>query len=93
MTVCQLKRTLRSSLTKNGPEIQAFLTGNMPSFVTRSAPEAADRVPVIFFHGVEPAAFEAQLRYLRAEPLSHPRCRRARGQAAAPARVTSGRSP
>ena len=66
MTVWQLKRTLRSSLTKNGPEIQAFLTGNMPSFVTRSAPKAVDRAPVIFFHGVEPAAFGAQLRYLRA---------------------------
>jgi Polysaccharide deacetylase len=66
MKVRQLKRALRSSLTKNGPEIQAFLSGNMPSFVTRSAPEAVDRAPVIFFHGVEPSAFEAQLRYLQA---------------------------
>ncbi|MGH6916428.1 MAG: polysaccharide deacetylase family protein, partial [Geminicoccaceae bacterium] len=66
MTVRQLASSLRSSLIKNGPEIQAFLTGNMPSFVTRAKGRAAaDAVPVFFFHDVEPGRFEAQLRYLR----------------------------
>jgi hypothetical protein len=65
MTVRQLASSLRSSLIKNAPEIQAFLTGNMPSFVTHANGRAADRVPVFFFHDVEPDRFEAQLRYLR----------------------------
>jgi hypothetical protein len=65
MSVGQLKRTLRSSLTKNIPEIQAYLSGNMPAFVTGARQEAAGRVPVLFFHDVEPDRFEAQLRYLR----------------------------
>jgi hypothetical protein len=66
MTVRQLANSLRSSLIKNGPEIQAFLTGNMPSFVIRAkARAAADGVPVFFFHDVEADRFEAQLRYLR----------------------------
>jgi hypothetical protein len=56
--------SLRASLIKNGPEVRALLTGGMPPFVTRDA--ASDRVPVFFFHGVEPASFEAQLRYLGA---------------------------
>jgi peptidoglycan/xylan/chitin deacetylase (PgdA/CDA1 family) len=59
----RLRRSLRSSLTKNAPEIQAFVTGNMPSFVVRAGRRA--RVPVFFFHDVEPGRFEAQLRYLR----------------------------
>lgn len=59
----RLRKSLRSSLTKNASEIQAFLTGNMPSFVIRA--ERAAGVPVFFFHGVEPGRFEAQLRYLR----------------------------
>jgi peptidoglycan/xylan/chitin deacetylase (PgdA/CDA1 family) len=63
MRIWQLKRTLRSSLSKNGPEIQAFVTGNMPSFVIHAGRRAAD-VPVFFFHDVEPGRFEAQLRYL-----------------------------
>ena len=63
MTVHQLKRTLRSSLTRNAPEIQAFVTGNMPSFVVYAGRRPAS-VPVFFFHAVEPHAFEAQLRYL-----------------------------
>src|SRR5687768_2506783 len=66
MTVRQLASSLRSSLIKNGPEIQAFLTGSMPSFVTRAKGRAvADGVPVFFFHDVEPDRFEGQLRYLR----------------------------
>jgi Polysaccharide deacetylase len=66
MTVRRLASSLRSSLAKNGPEIQAFLTGNMPSFVTHAnGQESADGVPVFFFHGVEPHRFEAQLRYLQ----------------------------
>jgi peptidoglycan/xylan/chitin deacetylase (PgdA/CDA1 family) len=44
--------------------VQAFLTGNMPSFVVHAGPRAAG-VPVFFFHDVEPGRFEAQLRYLR----------------------------
>jgi len=60
----QLTRSLRSSLTRNAPEIQAFVTGNMPSFVVHAGRRAAG-VPVLFFHDVEPARFEAQLRYLR----------------------------
>ena len=62
----RLRMSLRSALTKNGPEIQAFLTGNMPSFVTYARPRvSAEGVPVFFFHDVEPDRFEAQLRYLR----------------------------
>jgi hypothetical protein len=56
--------SLRAAVIKNGPEVRALLTGGMPAFVTRST--VSDRVPVFFFHGVEPALFEAQLRYLRA---------------------------
>jgi Polysaccharide deacetylase len=66
MTVHRLRTLLRSSLIKNGPEIRAFVTGNMPSFVTRAtAPAAAEGVPVFVFHDVEPGWFEGQLRYLR----------------------------
>jgi peptidoglycan/xylan/chitin deacetylase (PgdA/CDA1 family) len=62
----QLKGSLRSALTKNGPELQAFLTGRMPSFVTHANGRAVlDGVPVFFFHDVEPDRFEAQLRYLQ----------------------------
>jgi peptidoglycan/xylan/chitin deacetylase (PgdA/CDA1 family) len=60
----QLGLSLRSSLTKNVPEIQAFVTGNMPSFVVHAGRRAAG-APVFFFHDVEPGRFEAQLRYLR----------------------------
>ena len=62
MKVHALRRTLRSSLAKNGPEIQAFVTGNMPSFVI--AGRRAAGVPVFVFHAVEPEPFEAQLRHL-----------------------------
>jgi hypothetical protein len=62
----RLRSSLRAALTKNGPELQAFLTGRMPSFVTRANGRAApDGVPVFFFHDVEPDRFEAQLRYLQ----------------------------
>ena len=61
----QLRRSLRSSLTKNAPEIQALVTGNMPSFVIRASRRMTG-VPVFFFHDVEPGRFEAQLRYLGA---------------------------
>jgi hypothetical protein len=60
----QLRKSLRSSLTKNASELQALVTGNMPSFVLRVGRAAG--VPVFFFHEVEPDRFEAQLRYLRA---------------------------
>jgi hypothetical protein len=66
MTLRRLTRSLRSALSKNGPEIQAILRGNMPPFVIRAAPTVAARTPVFVFHGVEPGRFEAQLRYLGA---------------------------
>jgi peptidoglycan/xylan/chitin deacetylase (PgdA/CDA1 family) len=66
MTAHRLRSLLRSSLIKNGPEIRAFVTGNMPSFVTRAkAPTAVEGTPVFVFHDVEPDWFESQLRYLR----------------------------
>jgi len=59
----QLRKALRSSLSKNAPEIQALVTGNMPSFVIHARRRLAG-LPVFFFHDVEPGRFEAQLRYL-----------------------------
>jgi Polysaccharide deacetylase len=58
----QLRRSLRSSFAKNAPELRAFVTGNVPSFVI--PPGRAAVVPVFFFHAVAPDRLEAQLRHL-----------------------------
>jgi peptidoglycan/xylan/chitin deacetylase (PgdA/CDA1 family) len=62
----KLSCRLRRSFDKNASEGKAFLTGQMPSFVTRrklSTP--LQEVPVFVFHEVEPEPFEAQLHYLQ----------------------------
>jgi Polysaccharide deacetylase len=64
MTLRRLTSSLRSAWTKNGPEIRAILSGHMPPFVTAAGSPAVTTPPVFVFHGIEPARFEAQLRYL-----------------------------
>jgi peptidoglycan/xylan/chitin deacetylase (PgdA/CDA1 family) len=55
---------VRQAWRKNGPEIKALLSGRMPAFARGGRVVA--QVPVFTFHEVEPAQFEAQLTYLRA---------------------------
>jgi Polysaccharide deacetylase len=64
MTLDRLASSLRSALAKNGPEIQALLSGNMPPFVTRAGRAPAGPPPVFVLHGVEAGRLDAQLRYL-----------------------------
>jgi peptidoglycan/xylan/chitin deacetylase (PgdA/CDA1 family) len=59
-------RHLGRSFEKNAPEIKAFLTGQMPSFVTqRRGSTLLGEVPVLVFHDVEPEILDTQLLYLR----------------------------
>lgn len=61
-----LTNKLRWSYRKNAPDIMALLARNYPSFVTARNPEPLrEEIPVFTFHSVEPAAFEAQLQYLK----------------------------
>jgi peptidoglycan/xylan/chitin deacetylase (PgdA/CDA1 family) len=55
---------LSQAWRKNGPELKALLSGRMPAFAWGG--RAVGQVPVFVFHEVEPARFEAQLAYLRA---------------------------
>jgi peptidoglycan/xylan/chitin deacetylase (PgdA/CDA1 family) len=62
----KLQACLRRSLEKNAPEVRAFLTGQIPSFVTQSGGSTpVGEVPVFVFHDVAPKRLEAQLLYLR----------------------------
>lgn len=50
---------------KNGPDIQAILTGRMPRFLRTSDEKKLEgETPVFVFHSVQPDRFEAQLQYL-----------------------------
>ena len=61
-----LTNKLRWSYRKNAPDIMALLARNYPSFVTARNPEPLrEEIPVFTFHSVAPAAFEAQLQYLK----------------------------
>ncbi|MFQ5904786.1 MAG: polysaccharide deacetylase family protein [Candidatus Binatia bacterium] len=61
-----LKNSLRRSFEKNAPEVRAFLSGQIPSFVTQRRGSASlAEVPVFVFHAVEPERLDIQLLYLR----------------------------
>jgi peptidoglycan/xylan/chitin deacetylase (PgdA/CDA1 family) len=58
---------LRRRWERNWPEISATLGGGMPAFVAAPRPRPiAHAVPVFVFHDVKRDAFEADLRFLRA---------------------------
>jgi peptidoglycan/xylan/chitin deacetylase (PgdA/CDA1 family) len=62
----KLSRRLRRSFEKNASEAKAFLTGQMPSFITQRAKSTSlDEVPVFVFHDIDAKWFEAKLLYLR----------------------------
>ncbi len=52
------------SLRKNADEAWAFLSGQMPTFVTHRNPPVPGTPPVFVFHDVEPDAFAGQLEHL-----------------------------
>lgn len=66
-----LRKRVRRSLERNAPEIKAFLTGQMPSFVTGiGGLGPRNEIPVFVFHEVEPARLESQFYYLRSNGYS-----------------------
>jgi hypothetical protein len=62
----ELQIRLRRSFEKNVPEVRAFLTRQMPAFVTQPGGSTpVDEIPVFVFHEVAPRRLETQLLYLR----------------------------
>lgn len=61
----RLGRRVRHSLAKNADEALAFLTGQMPAFVTGVGDPTPQAIPVFVFHDVEPSRFARQLAFLR----------------------------
>jgi peptidoglycan/xylan/chitin deacetylase (PgdA/CDA1 family) len=57
---------LRRRWEKNWPELSAAVRGGCPAFVfSHRPPELGSAVPVFAYHSVEPARFEADLRFLQ----------------------------
>jgi peptidoglycan/xylan/chitin deacetylase (PgdA/CDA1 family) len=67
-----LQRKLDTIWQKNGEEIRAILTGNMPYSLKGSPPQQNTKteIPVFCFHPVEPKRFEKQLQFLAANGYS-----------------------